>query len=110
MPTAKIVKIDTDELKPTDACPDGTCWDGTSKVSYYVEITHEDQVYNRKLTFVIHDQKIFHIGENLTIDNIKSAILAEVDQITSIHNTCKALQEEIGICQIAKLEEQIEGK
>lgn len=104
--TAKIVAVDDSKLGPANT-PD---WNGTSEVSYIVEIDDGKNLYQRKLTFVLHDHKINHIGSQITKEDVERAILAEVDQITSIRNVCEELKKEIGICQIEKLQNSDELK
>lgn len=97
--SAKIVTIDSSNLEPKEPSD----WNGTSELTFYVDVECEGKKYQRKLTFRIHDQKIYNIGETLTKEDVERAILAEVDQITSLHSLCSCMQSEIGVCQVAKL-------
>lgn len=104
-PIARIVKIDTSKIAPnavTKDTPDGVAWRGTSEASLLVEVSHEGRTYTRKLTFRMHDEKIINIGGVLTVADIESAILAEVDQIKSLHEIAATFASEIGVDQVAK--------
>jgi hypothetical protein len=107
--TAKIVKIDTSKIAAnavTKDTPDGRDWHGTSEASFLVEVEIDGQVYTRKITFRIHDEKVFNIGGALTVDDVRNAILAEVDQIKSLHEVAAALAGEIDVDQVAKVKSE----
>jgi hypothetical protein len=104
-PTAKIIKVDTSKLQPSNVTKDSppAAWDRTSEVSFVVKVDHEGQEYHRKLTFVMHDQQIHHIGRALTVEDIEQAMLAEVEQIKSLHEVAAVFADEIDVDQVAKI-------
>ncbi len=104
-PVAKIVQINTDKLVPTGAGKNSpeNAWNGTSEVAFIVGIEHEGQTYNRKLRFVLHDQKVNHIGSALTVADVEQAIMAEVETIKSLHEVAAALTAEVNVDQVAKI-------
>ena len=104
-PTAKIIKVDTSKLQPTAVTKDSPAsdWNQTSEVAFVVEVTHEGQAYYRKFTFVLHDQKIHHIGRALTAADIEQAVMDEVDQIKTLHEVAATFAAEIDVDQVAKI-------
>ena len=88
-PKAKIVSIDKSKIDRTDA---DFSKRQTSEVSIIAQIEHGGVTYNRKITFVTHDEIIHHIGGPITQADIEQALLAEVDKIKSMHDAAAALE------------------
>ncbi len=102
--SAKIVSIDTSKILPNES----EDWNTVSEISFLVDIGYNDITYYRKLTFRVHDQKIYNIGDVVIKDDVEKAILTEVDQIKSLHELVESLSEEIGVDQVKKISDRLE--
>lgn len=88
-PKAKIVDVDTSKINRSDA---DFSKRAAAEVSFIAQIEHGGVTYNRKFTFVVHDELIHHIGGPITQADIEQALLAEVDKIKSMHDAAAALE------------------
>lgn len=109
--TAKITQVDGTFVDPLnlskDTPLDSPFWKGTSEVSLVVEVESEGVVYPRKLTFRIHSEKVFNFGGPVTIEDVESAILAEVHQVESLRKLKAVFEEQIGLEQVEKIQSKV---
>lgn len=95
---AKITSVDASKLGPS-GCP--KC-EGTSKLVVHVDVSRDGVTYPRKIEYVLHDQKIHHIGGRLTVDQVVSDLLTEAAQVDSMFALVEQLQAQIDVDQVAK--------
>ena len=82
-PIAKIIDVDVSKINNTDV---DFSKRKAAEMSIIVEIEHNGMKYNRKFTFVSHDEYIHHIAGPITKQDVEAAILREVDTIKSMHD------------------------
>ena len=99
-PKAKIVDVDTSKINRSDA---DFSKRAAAEVSFIAQIEHEGAIYNRKFTFVVHDEQIFHIGGPVTQADVEMAILAEVDKIKSMYAVAAALNAKKNVDLVAEV-------
>ena len=97
---AKIIDVDTSKINRSNA--DFTKREA-AEVSFIAQIEHGGVTYNRKFTFVVHDELIHHIGGPVTQADVETAILAEVGKIKPMHAVAAALNAKKNVDLVAEV-------